>query len=75
MSGTDASDFNLADTANDGTYELRVRRLCPNFEMRSGSSDGDNVYEVTVKAASDRHRGWCDGKSTTVDVMVDRDQR
>ena len=42
----------------------------PNFEAL-GSADGDNVYEVTVKAASTRAATErATEKSTTVDVMV-----
>ena len=41
----------------------------PNFEAL-GSADGDNVYEVTVKAASTDGAADSTEKSTTVDVTV-----
>ena len=63
VSGDDAGKFTI-------TGGVLTFSAAPDFEAR-GSADGDNVYEVTVKAAS---MGMGDGateKSTTVDVTVE----
>ena len=61
--------------ADDGKLEIGASNgmltfvASPDFEAR-GSADGDNVYEVTVKAASTESGAGATEKSTTVDVMV-----
>ena len=60
--------------ADDGKLSIAAGGLTfvasPNFEAR-GSADGDNVYEVTVKASSTSITAGATEKSTTVDVMVE----
>ena len=60
--------------ADDGKLSINASgeltfNASPNFEAR-GSADGDNVYEVTVKAASTDSAEDSTEKSTTVDVTV-----
>ena len=62
VSGDDAGKFSIDDSNGQLTFVDS-----PDFEAR-GSADGDNVYEVTVKAASTESGGT--EKSTTVDVTV-----
>ena len=62
VSGEDDGKFTI-DSSGELTFDDS-----PNFEER-GSADGDNVYEVTVKAASTQSGGT--EKSTAVDVMVE----
>ncbi len=62
VSGDDDGKFSIGSSGGL-TFDAS-----PNFEAR-GSADGDNVYEVTVKAASTGGDGATE-KSTTVDVMV-----
>ena len=61
VSGDDAGKFTIIG----GVLTFSA---APDFEAR-GSADGDNVYEVTVKAASTTNGGT--EKSTTVDVTVE----
>ena len=63
LSGADDGKLSIDDTSGVLTFGVS-----PNFEAR-GSADGDNVYEVTVKAASTQSGGT--EKSTTVDVTVE----
>ena len=63
LSGADAGKF--AITGGALTFDDS-----PNFEAR-GSADGDNVYELTVKAASTGTQDGATEKSTTVDVTVE----
>ena len=65
VSGEDAGKFSIDSDAGDLTFDAS-----PNFEAR-GSADGDNVYEVTVKAASTSATEGATEKSTPVDVMVE----
>ena len=66
LSGADDGKFAI----NNGVLTFAAQAL-PDFEAR-GSADGDNVYEVTVKAASiDAGEVGATEKSTTVDVMVE----
>ena len=69
LSGADDGKLSINVTSGELTFNAS-----PNFEAR-GSADGDNVYEVTVKAASTQ-TGAEDSteKSTTVDVTVDSHQ-
>ena len=62
LSGADDDKFTIA---SNGALTFDAS---PDFEAR-GSADGDNVYEVTVKAASTA--SGATEKSTTVDVMVE----
>ena len=64
LSGADAGKFSIDA---DGVLTFAAS---PDFEAR-GSADGDNVYEVTVKAASTDSAQDSTEKSTTVDVMVE----
>ena len=65
LSGADAGKFTI--NANSGALTFVAS---PDFEAR-GSADGDNVYEVTVKAASTDSATGATEKSTTVDVTVE----
>ena len=65
LSGDDAGKFSIDSSNGELTFDAS-----PNFEAR-GSADGDNVYEVTVKAASTDDATGATEKSTTVDVMVE----
>ena len=72
LSGAEDSGKLSIDGTSNGALTFDAS---PDFEAR-GSADGDNVYEVTVKAAStDDCRTTATEKSTTVDVTVDSDQR
>ena len=64
LSGDDAGKFSI-DSNGELTFDAS-----PDFEAR-GSADGDNVYEVTVKAASTDSAVDSTEKSTTVDVTVE----
>ena len=63
LSGDDAGKLSI-DSSGALTFDAS-----PDFEAR-GSADGDNVYEVTVKAASTDGAEGATEKSTTVDVTV-----
>ena len=65
LSGADDGKFAI----NNGVLTFDAQAL-PDFEAR-GSADGDNVYEVTVKAASTDSAADSTEKSTTVDVTVE----
>ena len=65
LSGED--DGKLTINSSSGVLIFDAQAL-PNFEAL-GSADGDNVYEVTVKAASTATDAT--EKSTTVDVTVE----
>ena len=65
LSGADAGKLSI-----DSGGVLTFVGDSPNFEAR-GSADGDNVYEVTVKAASTDGVVDATEKSTTVDVTVE----
>ena len=65
VSGDDAGKFSIV--SNDGELTFASS---PNFEAL-GSADGDNVYEVTVKAASTSSNTGATEKSATVDVTVE----
>ena len=65
LSGADSGKLSI----DDSTGELNFA-ASPNFEAR-GSADGDNVYEVTVKAASRSSDTGATEKSTTVEVTVE----
>ena len=65
LSGADAGKLSIGDTIGVLTFDDS-----PDFEVR-GSADGDNVYEVTVKAASTDNEDGATEKSTTVDVTVE----
>ena len=67
VSGDDAGKFSIGIGGSNGELTFRVS---PNFEAR-GSADGDNVYEVTVEAASTSINAGATEKSTTVDVTVE----
>ena len=71
LSGADAGKFTIDDDDNNGALTFDAS---PDFEAR-GSADGDNVYEVTVKAASTDDADGATEKSTTVDVTVTGHQR
>ena len=64
LSGADDGKFTIGSSSGQLTFDAS-----PNFEAR-GSADGDNVYEVTVKAASTDDVDDGTEKSTTVDVTV-----
>ena len=64
VSGDDDGKFTIGPSNGELTFDAS-----PNFEAR-GSADGDNVYEVTVKATSNAG-GDATDKSTTVDVTVE----
>ena len=64
VSGDDDGKFTIGSNNGQLTFDAS-----PDFEAR-GSADGDNVYEVTVKAASTDDAEGATEKSTTVDVMV-----
>ena len=64
VSGDDAGKFSIVSNNGELTFDA-----VQNFEAR-GSSDGDNVYEVTVKAVSTASAQDSTEKSTTVDVTV-----
>ena len=63
VSGDDASKLSIV--SSNGVLTFNTQNL-PDFEAR-GSADGDNVYEVTVKASD----AGTPAKSTTVDVTVE----
>ena len=65
VSGDDAGKFSIVESTGALTFNDS-----PNFEAR-GSADGDNVYEVTVEAASTSENEGATEKSTTVDVTVE----
>ena len=65
LSGDDEGKFSIGSSNGILTFDDS-----PNFEAR-GSADGDNVYEVTVKAASTVSGDGATEKSTTVDVTVE----
>ena len=65
LSGDDAGKFSIDSSNDELTFDAS-----PDFEAR-GSADGDNVYEVTVKAASTDDAQGSTEKSTTVDVTVE----
>ena len=65
LSGADDGKFTIGSSDGELTFDAS-----PDFEAR-GSADGDNVYEVTVKAASTDGAAGATEKSTTVDVMVE----
>ena len=65
LSGDDDGKFTIGSSNGELTFDAS-----PDFEAR-GSADGDNVYEVTVKAASTVPASGATEKSTTVDVMVE----
>ena len=56
LSGADDGKFTIGSSDGELTFDAS-----PDFEAR-GSADGDNVYEVTVKAASTDGAARCDGK-------------
>ena len=64
LSGTDASDFSLTDTANDGTYDLAFKDM-PDFEMPADAGR-NNVYNITITATDSD--GQTDRKNVTVTV-------
>ena len=64
LSGDDAGKFTIGSSNGEFTFDAS-----PDFEAR-GSADGDNTYEVTVKATSNAG-GDATEKSTTVDVTVE----
>ena len=64
LSGADDGKFTISSSNGVLTFDAS-----PDFEAR-GSADGDNVYEVTVKAASTDDADGATEKSTTVDAMV-----
>ena len=63
VSGGDAGKFTIDSSNGEFTFDDS-----PDFEAL-GSADGDNTYEVTVKAASTA--SGATEKSTTVDVTVE----
>ena len=63
MSGADMSKFTLG---NNGDLSFQA---APNFEA-PGSADGDNVYEVTITAASTGNADGATEKRTALDVTV-----
>ena len=65
VSGDDEGKFSIDSSSGALTFDDS-----PNFEAR-GSADGDNVYEVTVKAVSTGSQAGATEKSTTVDVTVE----
>ena len=65
LSGDDDGKFTINDSNGELTFDAS-----PDFEAR-GSEDGDNVYEVTVKAVSTDIAVGATEKSTTVDVTVE----
>ena len=65
LSGDDAGKFIIDESNGALTFDAS-----PDFEAR-GSADGDNVYEVTVKAASTDSAEGATEKSTTVDLTVE----
>ena len=65
VSGDDATKLSIAN----GVLTFNAQNL-PDFEAR-GSADGDNTYEVTVKAASTGSETGATAKSTTVEVTVE----
>ena len=67
LSGADDGKFSIGVSNGNGALTFDNS---PDFEAR-GSADGDNVYEVTVKAASTDMGEGATEKSTTVDVTVE----
>ena len=65
VSGDDEGKFSIDSSNGELTFDAS-----PDFEAR-GSADGDNVYEVTVKAASTDDAEGATEKSTTADVTVE----
>ena len=64
VSGDDDGKFTIDSSNGELTFDAS-----PDFEAR-GSADGDNTYEVTVKATSNAG-GDATDKVTTVDVTVE----
>ena len=67
LSGEDDGKLTIASSGGVLTFDTQA---LPDFEV-PGSADGDNVYEVTVKAASTGVATGATEKSTTVDVTVE----